>query len=91
MRVLQDVAERIAREAQLLLYKTRVMAMDAYAIQNLPTETAMIFVAATAGQVRWQAFWHAERAMMWQHACPAAAPCGVATPAWGPSPGTPQF
>lgn len=47
----QDVAERIAREARLLHYFPRVMAMDAYPVTELPEEKAVVFVTATAGQV----------------------------------------
>lgn len=48
---LQDVAERVAREAQLLLYSPAVMSMDSYPIQQLPEERFVIFVTATTGQV----------------------------------------
>lgn len=48
---MQDVAERISREAKLRLYRPRVLAMDAYPMQQLTTERAVVFVTATAGQV----------------------------------------
>lgn len=50
--LLQDVAERIGREALLHLFAPRVMAMDSYDVTGLPTEQLVVFVAATAGQVR---------------------------------------
>jgi sulfite reductase alpha subunit-like flavoprotein len=49
---LQDVAERIAREAQLLLYSPAVLPMDSYPMQQLPEERFVIFVTATTGQAR---------------------------------------
>lgn len=49
---MQDVAERVAREAALLLYSPAVMPMDAYPIQLLPEERFVVFVTATTGQVR---------------------------------------
>jgi sulfite reductase alpha subunit-like flavoprotein len=49
---LQDVAERVAREAQLLLYTPSIMPMDSYPIQQLPEERFVIFVTATTGQAR---------------------------------------
>lgn len=48
---LQDVAERVAREADALLWEPRVAAMDAYAITGLPHEQAVVMVASTTGQV----------------------------------------
>lgn len=48
----QDVAEAIAREARLLLFEPRVLAMDAYPVPSLPTEQTAVFVASTTGQVR---------------------------------------
>lgn len=47
---LQDVAERVAREAQLLLYSPAVMPLDSYPIQQLPEERFVVFVTATTGQ-----------------------------------------
>lgn len=46
----QDVAERIGREGKLLLYQTRVLAMDAYDVTQLPQEHLVIFVTSTTGQ-----------------------------------------
>lgn len=48
----QDVAERIAREAEALLWAPRVAAMDAYPITGLPQEQAIVMVTSTTGQVR---------------------------------------
>jgi len=48
----QDVAEGIAREARLMLFEPRVLAMDAYPVTGLPAEAAVVFVASTTGQVR---------------------------------------
>lgn len=47
----QDVAERVAREAQLLLYSPVTMPMDSYPIQQLPEEQFVVFITATTGQV----------------------------------------
>lgn len=47
---LQDVAERVAREAQLLLYSPAVMPLDSYPIQQLPEERFVVFITATTGQ-----------------------------------------
>jgi sulfite reductase alpha subunit-like flavoprotein len=47
----QDVAERVAREARLLLFAPSVMPMDAYPLQHLPDEKFVILVTATTGQV----------------------------------------
>jgi hypothetical protein len=47
----KDVAERMAREAQLLLFSPRLAAMDSFDIARLPSEPLIIFVVATAGQV----------------------------------------
>ena len=51
---LQDVAERIAREARQLLFAPRLMPMDAYEVSELPREgaaaAAVLFVVSTAGQ-----------------------------------------
>jgi sulfite reductase alpha subunit-like flavoprotein len=47
----QDVAEGIAREARLMLFEPRVLAMDAYPAAGLPGEAAVVFVASTTGQV----------------------------------------
>jgi hypothetical protein len=41
----------MAREASILLFSPRIMAMDAYPVTQLPHETIVVFVAATAGQV----------------------------------------
>jgi hypothetical protein len=48
----QDVAEGIAREARLLLFEPRVLAMDAFPVAALPAEPAVVFVASTTGQAR---------------------------------------
>lgn len=47
----QDVAEHIGREAKRRRYVPRVLAMDAFTVQSLPLETAILFVASTTGQV----------------------------------------
>lgn len=47
----QDVAERMAREARLLLFTPSIMPMDAYPIQQLPEEQYVVFVTSTTGQV----------------------------------------
>jgi sulfite reductase alpha subunit-like flavoprotein len=47
----QDVAERVAREARLLLFAPSVMPMDAYPLQHLPDEKFVVLVTATTGQV----------------------------------------
>lgn len=47
----QDVAERIAREAAYQLYEPRVMPMDSYDITKLVSEQLVIFVTSTTGQV----------------------------------------
>lgn len=49
--VMQDVAERVGREARLLHYAPRVLAMDGYPVAQLPQEQTVVFVVATAGQV----------------------------------------
>lgn len=49
---IQDVAERIGREAKARRLRAVVMAMDAYDVRHLPNESLVIFVAATTGQVR---------------------------------------
>lgn len=46
------MAERVAREARLLLFSPAVMPMDAYPIQQLPAERLVVLVASTTGQVR---------------------------------------
>eukprot|EP00878_Enallax_costatus_P037405 GHUV01042247.1.p3 GENE.GHUV01042247.1~~GHUV01042247.1.p3 ORF type:complete len:124 (+),score=30.24 GHUV01042247.1:1675-2046(+) len=46
----QDVAERVAREARLLLYAPSIMPMDAYPMQLLPEERFAVFVTSTTGQ-----------------------------------------
>lgn len=46
----QDVAEHIGREAKRRRYVPRVLAMDAFTVQSLPLETAILFVASTTGQ-----------------------------------------
>eukprot|EP00775_Hariotina_reticulata_P011858 gene11858-12002_t len=46
----QDVAERISREARLMLFSPVVLPMDAYPMQHLPQERYVVFVAATTGQ-----------------------------------------
>ena len=48
---LQDVAERIAREARARHYQPRVLPMDAYDVRMLPEEEQVILVASTTGQV----------------------------------------
>ncbi|KIY95289.1 hypothetical protein MNEG_12672 [Monoraphidium neglectum] len=48
----RDVAEGIAREARLLLFEPRVLAMDAFPVAALPAEPAVVFVASTTGQAR---------------------------------------
>lgn len=47
----QDVAEGIAREGRLLLFEPRVLPMDAYPVQSLPGEAAVVLVTSTTGQV----------------------------------------
>ena len=49
---LQDVAERIGREAQRRHYAPRVLPADAYlpAVAALPNEAAVVWVASTTGQ-----------------------------------------
>lgn len=49
--MLQDVAERLAREADIMLFQPRVLAMDSLDVTTLPAQQAVVFVAATAGQV----------------------------------------
>ena len=49
--IVQEVAERIGREARSRGIKARVMALDAYNVHNLPAEQLAVFVVATAGQV----------------------------------------
>ncbi|MEW5297446.1 MAG: hypothetical protein WDW36_000654 [Sanguina aurantia] len=46
----QDVAERLAREADIMLFQPRVLAMDSLDVTTLPAQQAVVFVAATAGQ-----------------------------------------
>uniref|UniRef100_A0A383VDI1 NADPH-dependent diflavin oxidoreductase 1 n=1 Tax=Tetradesmus obliquus TaxID=3088 RepID=A0A383VDI1_TETOB len=46
----QDVAERVAREARLLLFAPSIMPMDAYPLQHLPDEKLVALVTATTGQ-----------------------------------------
>ena len=41
----------MAREASLVLFSPRIMAMDAYSVMQLPQEQLVVYVAATAGQV----------------------------------------
>lgn len=48
---LQDVAERVAREASLMLYAPSIMPMDGYPLQQLPEERYVVFVTSTTGQV----------------------------------------
>jgi sulfite reductase alpha subunit-like flavoprotein len=52
MYFLQDVAERIAREAKRRHFAPRVMAADAYPVTDLPAERLAVFVASTTGQAR---------------------------------------
>lgn len=47
----QDVAERVAREAHLLLYHPVTLPMDSYPVQQLPEERFVIFITSTTGQV----------------------------------------
>lgn len=49
--MLQDVAERIGREAKLRHYHPRIMAMDAFPVTQLPQWELVVFVASTTGQV----------------------------------------
>lgn len=49
---LQDVAERIVREAKRRHFAPRVMAADAYPVIGLPAERLAVFVASTTGQAR---------------------------------------
>ena len=49
---MQDVAERIGREARLLGFAPCVLSMDAYPLHQLPTERFAVFVTSTTGQVR---------------------------------------
>eukprot|EP00741_Cyanophora_paradoxa_P001295 tig00000475_g1252.t1 len=46
----EDVAERIAREAERLRFRASVSAMDDWDLERLPEERVVIFVAATTGQ-----------------------------------------
>ena len=50
--IMQDVAERIGREAQRRHFRPRVLPADAYlpSVASLPTEPALVFVASTTGQ-----------------------------------------
>lgn len=52
--LLQDVAERIEREAKARHYAPRMVAMDAYDVKQLPHERAVVFVASTTGQVNFR-------------------------------------
>lgn len=49
---LQDVAERIGREAARRHFSPRVLPCDAYVphVAGLPTQAAVVFVASTTGQ-----------------------------------------
>ncbi len=47
----QDVAERIRREAKLLLFRPQISPFDGFDISSLPSCPAVIFVLSTAGQV----------------------------------------
>ena len=49
--MLQDVADRIGREAKLRHYHPRIMAMDAFPVTQLPQWELVVFVASTTGQV----------------------------------------
>lgn len=53
---LQDVAERVAREARVLLFAPSIMPMDAYPMQHLPEERFVLLITATTGQVSNQPF-----------------------------------
>lgn len=46
----QDVAERIEREAKARHYAPCTLAMDAYDVKHLPHEHAVVLVASTTGQ-----------------------------------------
>ena len=48
---MQDVAERIGREARARHWQPRVLPMDAYDVRLLPEESEVILVASTTGQV----------------------------------------
>ena len=48
---MQDIAERIAREARARHYSPRVQPMDAYDVRLLPEEEVVVFVTSTTGQV----------------------------------------
>ena len=50
--MIQDVAERVGREAKALLFSPRVMPMDAFEIAQLPQQPCVVFVISTTGQVR---------------------------------------
>lgn len=52
---LQDVAERISREARDYGLPTKCAAMDAYSVQKLPSQSHIIFIASTTGQASLQA------------------------------------
>jgi sulfite reductase alpha subunit-like flavoprotein len=61
----QDVAERLAREARILRFQPRCIPMDAYDVTQLPQEQLAVFVASTTGQV-------SPHLMLGVHACGAA-------------------
>jgi len=48
---MQDVAERLGREAKQMLLSPAVMPMDAYDVAQLPRECLLLCVASTTGQV----------------------------------------
>ena len=51
MNDIQDVAERVGREARARHWQPRVLPMDAYDVRLLPEESEVILVASTTGQV----------------------------------------
>ena len=51
MLFMQDVAERIGREARARHWQPRVLPIDAYDVRLLPEESEVILVASTTGQV----------------------------------------
>ncbi|XP_006455610.1 hypothetical protein AGABI2DRAFT_210044 [Agaricus bisporus var. bisporus H97] len=45
----QDIADRIARESRNLLFKSQVVSVDCYTLENLVEEDFVIFVVSTTG------------------------------------------
>jgi hypothetical protein len=67
--LVQDVAERIVREAKLQLFMPRVLPMDAFDVAQLPDERFVVFVVSTTGQVWPVRAQHAPRPMQLSTAC----------------------